>query len=240
MFVTLHMAVNGENPCQRGRLMSAGDALLRILKARSAAIIRKSRQRQHPSVLAADRRIVRPASAAVTLGLVTKMDLLRLKTLARLYARGLPPDVDWEDLLQEALTRVLVGARVVPADVPPVAFIAGVMRSLRSEHRRRFVRSRRIIASDHPETSAASRDVDVRDESALPERILSARQELAQIRRLFADDPVVLGIIDGLAAGLEPEQIRNRLDLTSTAYDTARRRMRRALLREGLASCLDK
>ena len=57
---------------------------------------------------------------------------------------------------------------------------------------------------------------------------------------LFADDPTVLGIIEGLAEGLEPEQIRDRLGLTSTAYDTARRRMRRALLREGLASCLDK
>jgi RNA polymerase sigma-70 factor (ECF subfamily) len=229
-----------EESLSEARLMSAGGVPLRILMARSAAIKRKSRLRQLPSVLATDQRIVRPASTAVTLGLVTKMDLLRLKTLARLYARGLPPDVDWEDLLQEALTRVLVGTRVVPADVPPVAFIAGVMRSLRSEHRRRFLRSRRHVAPDQSGTSAASRDVDVRDESALPERIVSARQELAQIRRLFADDPVVLGIIDGLAAGLEPEQIRDRLDLTSTAYDTARRRMRRALLREGLASCLDK
>jgi RNA polymerase sigma-70 factor (ECF subfamily) len=176
----------------------------------------------------------------VTLGLVTKMDLLRLKALARLYARGLPPDVDWEDLLQEALTRVLVGSRTVPADVKPVAFIAGVMRSLRSEHRRRFLRSRRHAASDHPEPHTAARDIDVRDEAALPERILSARQELAHIQRLFADDPVVLGIIDGLAAGLDAEQIRNQLGLTTTAYDTARRRMRRALLREGLASCPDK
>ena len=219
--------------------MSASGAPRRIVKARSPAIASKPRQPPPPPPLAARWRVVRPAHTAVTLGLVTKMDLLRLKALARLYARGLPPDVDWEDLLQEALTRVLVGTRAVPADVKPVAFIAGVMRSLRSAHRRRFLRSRRHTA-DHPEPHAASRDVDVRDETALPERILSARQELAQIQQLFADDPVVLGIIDGLAAGLEPEQIRSQLNLTSTAYDTARRRMRRALLREGLASCLDK
>jgi RNA polymerase sigma-70 factor (ECF subfamily) len=219
--------------------MSADGAPQRIFKARSSAIKSKSRQRPPPLRLTANRPVVRPAHTAVTLGLVTKMDLLRLKALARLYARGLPPDVDWEDLLQEALTRVLVGTRAVPEDVKPVAFIAGVMRSLRSEHRRRFLRSRRHTA-DHPEPHAASRDVDVRDEAALPERILSARQELAQIQQLFADDPVVLGIIDGLAAGLEPEQIRSQLNLTSTAYDTARRRMRRALLREGLASCPDK
>jgi DNA-directed RNA polymerase specialized sigma24 family protein len=220
--------------------MSADSPPRRIVKARSPAIKSKPRQPPPPPQPAARWRVVRPAHTAVTLGLVTKMDLLRLKALARLYARGLPPDVDWEDLLQEALTRVLVGTRAVPADVKPVAFIAGVMRSLRSEHRRRFQRSRRHTGPDHPEPHAASRDVDVRDETALPERILNARQELAQIQRLFADDPVVLGIIDGLAAGLEPEQIRSQFNLTSTAYDTARRRMRRALLREGLASCLDK
>ena len=188
--------------------------------------------------LAADTKVVRPTYTAVALGLVTRFDLLRLKALARLYARGLPPDVDWEDLLQEALTRVLAGARVAAADVPPVAFIAGVMRSLRSEHRRRFSRMRREAAAEQQAPSA--REVDVRDPSPLPEQVLSARQELAQIRNLFADDPMVLGILDGLAAGLEPEQMRQQLGLTSTAYDTARRRMRRALLREGLASCLDK
>lgn len=148
--------------------------------------------------------------------------------------------MDWEDLLQEALTRVLTGTRVVPADVPHIAFVAGVMRSLRSEHRRRFLRARRDAAAEQPEAAVACRDVDVRDPSPLPERVLGARQELAQIRQLFADDPQVLGILDGLADGQGPEQIRGLLGLTPTAYDTARRRMRRALLREGLASCLDK
>jgi hypothetical protein len=81
-----------------------------------------------------DSRLVRPTETARALGLVTNLELLRLKTLARWYARGLPPDVTWEDLLQEALTRILVGKRVVPAGVPTLAFIAGVMRSLKSAH----------------------------------------------------------------------------------------------------------
>jgi RNA polymerase sigma-70 factor (ECF subfamily) len=181
--------------------------------------------------------VVRPADTAVATGLVSRLDLLRLKTLARLYARGLPPDVDWEDLLQEALTRVLTGARVAPASIPAVAFIAGVMRSLRSEHRRRYSRAARDSQAATGGRSAA-RELESQD--ALPERILSARQELARIWNLFADDAVALGILEGLAEGLEPAQIRKRLRITSITYDTARRRMRRALLREGLASCLDK
>ena len=56
-----------------------------------------------------DTKVVRPAESALALRLVTEMELLRLKTIAKLHARGLPPDVGWDDLLQEALTRVLTG-----------------------------------------------------------------------------------------------------------------------------------
>ena len=52
-----------------------------------------------------DQRILRPAETALALKLITRMDFLRLKAIARLYARGLPPDVTWDDLLQEANVR---------------------------------------------------------------------------------------------------------------------------------------
>ena len=81
-----------------------------------------------------DFRVISPTQNALALGMVTDLELLRLKTLARWYGRGLPPEVTWEDLLQETLTRILVGRRPVPEGVPIVAFIAGVMRSVRSEH----------------------------------------------------------------------------------------------------------
>jgi RNA polymerase sigma-70 factor (ECF subfamily) len=100
-----------------------------------------------------------------------------------------------------------------------VAFLAGVMRSLRSEHWRR-VRGGGAV---------------VRQELAPdPERALIAAQELEAIGRLFADDLVVLRIITGLAEGLSPEEIRLAFGLSTTDYDSARRRMRRCLLREGL------
>jgi hypothetical protein len=46
------------------------------------------------------------AARALALELVTRMDLLRLKVIARLHARGLPPEIDWSDLLQEASKRM--------------------------------------------------------------------------------------------------------------------------------------
>jgi len=68
-----------------------------------------------------DTKVLRPAESALALRLITEMELLKLKTIARLHARGLPPDVGWDDLLQEALTRVLIGSRLQPKDVPIVA-----------------------------------------------------------------------------------------------------------------------
>jgi hypothetical protein len=74
----------------------------------------------------------------------------------------------------------------------------------------------------------------VSDPTPGPERVLNARQELAAIKRLFADDPTARKIIDGLREGLSAEQIRRSMGLSKTDYDSARRRMRRALLRQGL------
>ena len=182
-----------------------------------------------------DTKVLNPAQTALALGLITEMDFLRLKSIARLHARGLPPDVDWDDLLQEAMTRAIVGTRQLPEGVTMVAFLAGVMRSLRSDHWRRACREAGLAPAlliDH--TSAHSRDVDLYNAASDPERALSARQELELIERLFADDPIALQIISGIGTGFSAEQIRGAARLSKRDYDSTRKRIRRTLLREGL------
>jgi DNA-directed RNA polymerase specialized sigma24 family protein len=176
-----------------------------------------------------------PAAQALALKLVTKMDLLRLKSVARLYARGLPAEVGWTDLLQEAFARVLDGSRKCPEGLPIVAFLAGVMRSIRTEHHRRA----RRLAVRMPQMLAeleAGGDPDGEggDPTPDPKRSLIAMQLLGEIYRLFADDLRALQVIEGLFEGSSPEQIRARYDMSKTDYDSTRKRMRRALLREGL------
>jgi RNA polymerase sigma-70 factor (ECF subfamily) len=163
------------------------------------------------------------------------MDLLRLKTLARLYARGLPPDMAWDDLLQEALTRIITGTRRPPEGVTIVAFVAGIMRSLKAEHWRRVLRgSGRQDAVWTDQASDNRRGIELRDPAPGPERSLSAQQELTAIERLFAGDPLSLKIIAGLSEGRSAEEIRAATGMSRTDYDSTRRRMRRTLLREGL------
>ena len=176
-----------------------------------------------------------PAAHALELKLVTKMDLLRLKSVARLYARGLPPEVGWTDLLQEAFARVLDGSRKSPEGLPMVAFLAGVMRSIRAECFRRARRAAARLPQMLAELElAGDPGIEAGDPTPDPERSLSAMQELGGIQKLFADDPRALQIIEGLFEGWSPEQIRARFDMSKTDYDSTRRRMRRALLKEGL------
>jgi RNA polymerase sigma-70 factor (ECF subfamily) len=176
----------------------------------------------HRAIPLEAKRTISPAELALELKLVGETDLLRLKTIARLHARGLPPDVSWEDLLQEAFTRVLTGSRRQPEGVNTIVFLAGVMRSLTSEH------WRRLDAREDPEPG---------DQAPDPERSISALQELEAIERLFAGDSVAWQIIAGLSEGLAAEQIRHVNNMSKTDYDSARRRIRRTLLREGLTSC---
>lgn len=129
-----------------------------------------------------------PKDVGAALEAMSDYDLLRLRALARLRARGLPGGVAWSDLLHEAVLRALEGTRRWPPGVPLLAFLAGIMRSLCDEQWRRR-----------------------RRESALPQ----------------LEDTMAATLVD-TAPEIDPEA-------GLSAVDYARRRMRRALLRHGLA-----
>jgi RNA polymerase sigma-70 factor (ECF subfamily) len=176
-----------------------------------------------------------PADAALELKGVSRLDLLRLKTIARIHARGLPADVGWADLLQEAFARVLDGSRQRPEGISLVVFLAGIMRSLKSEHWRRAIRRSHQAKTALPyQEPGGPEGREFADPSPNPERLWSTFQQLAAINKVFAGDRVVLLIINGLGDGLSAEQIRVATGISKTDYDSARKRMRRTLLREGL------
>ena len=52
------------------------------------------------------------------LAALSQEDLLRLRAIARLRARSLPPAMSWSDLLQEAVLRALTGTRPWPPACP--------------------------------------------------------------------------------------------------------------------------
>lgn len=146
-------------------------------------------------------------------------DLARLRALAHLRARSLP-GLDWSDLLNEAIVRALDGTRRWPAGVPIVAFLAGTMRSLEHDHRRRMALER--AWRDGAEAEAAT---------AGPEEAVVAMQAFGAILAAFSGDETVLRIVEGLAAGRPAAEIRALHGLSEKQYDSARKRLRRTLLR---------
>ena len=75
----------------------------------------------------------------------------------------------------------------------------------------------------------------MRDPACDPERQLAALQQLSALDRLFADDLPALEVLSGLGEGLTPEEIQKTYGLSRTDYESTRKRIRRALLRDGLA-----
>jgi DNA-directed RNA polymerase specialized sigma24 family protein len=172
------------------------------------------------------------AAVARALDGLSAEELVQLQALARLRARGLPSGVLWSDLLHEALVRTLDGSRQWPAGVPLLVFLAGVMRSICDEIWRRRRREAELMAFGR---DAEARFQDVPCPAADQERVLAASEALTALYRLFAGDGIVLTILSGLANGLSASDIRAAHGLSELDYDSARRRMRRAMLRAGLS-----
>lgn len=176
-----------------------------------------------------------PARRALDAGLVTETDLLRLKAIARLHARGLPSVISWSDLLQEAFTRVLEGSRQQPAGVPMVAFLAGVMRSIKEQYWRQY----RKGAGQQPKSLAHLGDIKLQEKELTDpapgvERQLIAVEAMAAINELFKDDLPARQIIAALYEGLTAEETCSTYAMSTTDYDSTRKRIRRALIRAGL------
>lgn len=149
-------------------------------------------------------------------------EFARLGQVARLRARGLH-HVEWSDLLHDAVQRTLDGTRRWPLSVPFPVFLREVIRSLASEARR--VQLRLVPAGDAAEGILA----DIATEAADPEQVAIGRDLLAALEALFTGDDVGLGIVRCLGDGLSPTEIKTRLGLDSTSYESARRRIRRRI-----------
>lgn len=178
-----------------------------------------------PKRLAEQIADVLAADTARALAALSEVEMLRLKAIARLRARDLPGDIGWSDLLNEAIARALDGSRRRPYGVGIVVFLAGIMRSIASEHWRRLRREAGIF-----EMSGG----DEADPAPDPERNLAALQALAALDQLFAGDLAASQILASLAAGLSAKEIRETYGLSETDYDSTRKRMRRLLIRQGI------
>lgn len=175
--------------------------------------------------------------AAAQLATMSKADLIRLEHFARLRTAGLGT-LDWEDLLHEAIDRVLSGSRKWPKAIPFVAFMCGTMRSIASEFWRDRAVRREIAMTDLMPQNPTGADVlsSIVDERPDPEREAAARQILKKIEGLFEGDAHAIAVLEGLANASTPLEVQQKAHMAQRSYSSAQKRIRRTIgraLREG-------
>lgn len=151
-----------------------------------------------------------PAEAAAAIRALTAADKTALMKIARLYAKKTP--YDHEDLLQEALCRVLAGARAWPRHVAAVAFLWGVVRSIASEWK-----------AQAPDRAPESIDPDGEERRAV------ARFDVAKLLALFDDDPAARAIVRGMLDGARGQELQQLSGLGKTDYESKRTKIRRRI-----------
>ena len=162
---------------------------------------------------------------------LTDADLRRLERIARIRTVGLH-EVEWQDLLHEAVVRMLVGTRRWPTDVGLVVFLCQTMRSVASEYWRRRKISPVVAESQlHNPTSEFDGTLleAVPDPTADPERDAAAAEVLAQIEQAFEGDLDALHVLSGMAIGKSPREIQDEGHMDARRYASTQRRIRRKL-----------
>lgn len=149
-----------------------------------------------------------PAEAGAAIRALSVADKTALMKLARLYAKKTP--YDHEDLLQEALCRVLAGARAWPRDVAALPFLWGVVRSIAWEWKKEFI-----------EHDAGMADVEGEERRAI------AGLDVVKILALFDDDPAAQIIVRGMMEGARGQELQELSGLDKTDYESKRTKIRR-------------
>ena len=185
-----------------------------------------------PRIMLEQRDVATKDEIAAALRCLSDADLRRLERIARIRVIGLHA-VDWQDLVNEAIVRLLDGSRRWPRDVPLVVFLRETMRSIASEYWRRLKAP--VVVSESEANTDRVTGAGIVDNTAdwttQPERRASADEVLEQIEREFADDADALQVIDGMVKGNSPRATQEVACMNATRYASTQRRIRRRLAR---------
>ncbi len=155
-------------------------------------------------------------------------DWKRAESLARMCAAGLG---DWtpDDLLAEALVKLLGGERTWRRGVSPLVTLKTIMRSISSNNHKK--------AKNGPIDQFAKVDVGAgeSDEDALPgvqpedqhtpEEIVDGRSQLRYIASLVAGDEDVENVLAAWSIGLRGKEAAQELGFEMNRYEAARKRL---------------
>lgn len=164
-----------------------------------------------------------PEEARQTLEQLDALDRATLMELARIHAKGFDPD----DILSEAILRVLDGRRQWPIDVEIIPFLGQVMRSVSWAMRNKAARG--SFLSVVPRAGAQTEIEDVADLASTPEEIAIVQAEYDAIVALFADDALALAYIEASLVRWDRKDRMEYCGVNDQGYDAISKRVRRKL-----------
>lgn len=160
-------------------------------------------------------------------------DLNRLRELARRFVVE-SPFRDENDLLMDAIEKILSGDRQWPKDLEVSRFFLGVFRSLRSSHEKS--RSRRSKHRDIRSESETLQKGNPGDRTPIentagnpssPEQNALAKDMLQSYQQAFENDELAWDVLEWRAAGFSRDEIKLEFGLTDTEFETITKRIRR-------------
>lgn len=165
-----------------------------------------------------DRLTVAEVSARIQA--LTEDDYTRILYLANTLM-PVTPSMSVDDYLNESITRLLAGERTVPRNQGFLTCLISIMRSLASEASKRQVLTGGVM----PEDEAIS--------DGLPDHLqnLIHAETLDQLQRLVIQDQCAVDILKLRAVGHEKKEICTALQIKQTTYESAMKRIHRAVLK---------
>jgi DNA-directed RNA polymerase specialized sigma24 family protein len=177
--------------------------------------------------------LIPPDEALACLDVLTNKDFLALETASHKYRRWLGEDAD--ELLGEAVQRLLDGRRKWPRGVELAPFLAEVMRSIAWEwlgkSRRRAIPESRLAAptGDDPEDEESYIERQAAPTPGADEQT-KVREIGGRIEAVFGDDEAITAILIGRVENISPAETQEAFGITPNQYAAAQKKLRRAVL----------
>lgn len=162
----------------------------------------------------------------------TAADWERAEAIAGALCGGV---IGWtaEDLLQEALTKFLEGARTWPSGVHPMVVLKNVMHSIASNERKSNRASpidAKVEVDPFETGEEAEKVATVRSSTGItPEDVSSGKQQMAALYAELAGDDDLQMLVVVWADRLRGEDARAELGWDEKKYDAERQRLTRRL-----------
>jgi hypothetical protein len=166
---------------------------------------------------------------------LTAGERAKLIKIARYYAwKGRFGSVEEEpdELVQEAIYRVLAGLREWPRGLDKIQFLAGVIRGLAGDRKRALIRNlkRAVPLDEKMEVKEARRGRGKIDYEGAEARGILAMLDVKRIlSSFFDDDPIAQKILMGVADGARGEDLEQASGLSPTEYESKRKKIRRRI-----------